>query len=178
MSGRKLPAGIHGDAEFIDQGRRRIWLSRTWLPNYPNLGGYWLWIGMNPSVANGTEDDPTVAKEVVITKRCGGNGYVKCNVLDWIETDSTKLSRIGHHLCSNSNLETIDRFAAKADCIVCAWGNLPKKLQFHADYLVSTLHKYELWCLGTNNNGNPKHPLYMKNDSLIQKFRSLTKSYV
>lgn len=173
LVGRKLPPGIKGAACFEDNNHRRLWLSRWWggLDVFPT-SGFWLWIGMNPSVASGTIDDQTCAKEVRITIREGGSGYLKCNVMDWIETNSRLMTGVSNP-CSPTNRITIKNNASKANTIICAWGSLPPKLQHYANDVLSDLAKdhYPLFCLGTNVDGSPKHPLYLPNDSVVQHYR-------
>lgn len=49
-----------GDAEFYDEGRRRLWLSRWW----GNQGYRVLLIGLNPSFANADAADLTTTKKL------------------------------------------------------------------------------------------------------------------
>lgn len=170
----KLSPGIRGDAHFTDEGRRRLWLSRWWGQEKQPPSGFWLWIGMNPSTAGADIDDPTVAKETLITKRGGGNCYIKCNVMDWIATDPKELTDTNkcYNPCSIFNVGTITEAAFKADYIICAWGCLHHKLRHHANDVLKSLleNRYRLWCLGTNKDGSPKHPLYLRNDTKLMRY--------
>lgn len=168
--GRVFPLiqGMTGAAHFEDQDRRRIWLSRHW---HKTKHSYWLWIGMNPSKAGGNADDPTVHKELGITLRERGRGYVKCNVMDWIATKPRDLLDIC--MCSSpANIPCIIGYARGAERVICAWGNLPPKFQPHAQAVLEGLAnmKIPLWCLGTNQNGSPKHPLYLANDTPLHRY--------
>lgn len=169
---RKLPPGVRGGAHFIDEGKRRLWLSRWWHRAECPLSGFWLWLGMNPSTAGANIDDPTVSKETLITIRNGGSAYVKCNVMDWIATDQRELPAISNPT-SIFNMSCITDYAYRAERIVCAWGSLHHKLRHHAQEVLTCLleNRYELWCLGTTKDGSPKHPLYLRNDTKLIRYQ-------
>lgn len=163
----KLPPGTIGDAEFYGAREEyRLWLSRHW---GDAAAPYALWIGMNPSTADGLVDDPTVYREVTYTQRMLKlTRYMKCNVMDLRVTKSKVLRNPPYPVCSDRNLPTIIRLAASADRIIICYGNLHPKLQVHADAAVTALREagHDLWCLGlTEKHKRPRHPLYVKGDT-------------
>jgi hypothetical protein len=157
-----LPAGVHGSARFSSDGLYRHWLQR-WAGEAQKNGKIALWIGMNPSTATSSFDDPTVRWELIFTQReLNCLRYVKANVCDFRTTDPSAL--LTHpQPCSDENLGFIKRFATDAAYVVCAWGRLHRALQPHLDNVTALLTKLKvpLWCLGTNLDGSPKHPLYL-----------------
>lgn len=168
----KLPPGTIGAAEFYgDREQYRLWLSRSWdAPDAP----YALWIGMNPSTADGLVDDPTVYREVTYTQRMLKlTRYLKANVMDLRATKSKVLRNPPYPVCSDQNLPTILRLAAGADRIIICYGDLHPRLQIHADAAVTALREanHELWCLGlTEKHKRPRHPLYVKGDTELVPF--------
>ena len=122
---------------------------------------------MNPSTATGELDDPTIIREVGFTRRFGLRRYVKTNVMDYRSTDPRALTRPGVHPCSPNNLATIRRAAETAKIIILAQGKIPKPLTRYADEVVIALRRdgHDLWAVGLNNNGSPKHPLYVRADA-------------
>lgn len=156
-----LPGHI-GDAEFSECGRYRLWLSRAWETPPDTPYSYALWIGMNPSTAEGDVDDPTIRREIAFTKAMGiSSGYVKCNVMDYRATDPKQLLTVSP--CSPKNLECIFRHAECAERVILAYGSLPKRLRRYADDVVSMLRRKGLptYCMGKTASGAPRHPLYL-----------------
>lgn len=166
-----LLPGTVGDAVFSDDGVYRHWLMRDWaethFSSWKNLI-FILWIGMNPSTAEGNVDDPTIRKEIKFSKRLGHTRYVKCNVMDYRSTNPKLLPRVD--AISSINRKTIRWFAKRANMIVCCWGKLPPLFQGTVDRIVYDLKAYDLWCLGTNGNGSPKHPLYLPDNTSLIRF--------
>lgn len=60
-----------------------------------------------------------------------------------------------------SNDEWVKEAKYRATQIVCAWGSLHPKLRRRTSNVLRALHGRELFCLGTNKDGSPKHPLYL-----------------
>lgn len=167
-----LHSGTHGDAGFSEDGKRRFWLRRTWT-DY-GINHFWLWIGMNPSTADASVDDPTIRREVAFTKREPGpeRYYIKCNVMDYRATSPKALLAPGICPSTQENLVTILRYARYAEKIIVCHGALHKKLQPYANEIVGALRAAgaELWCLGKTANGSPRHPLYLRADTPLVSF--------
>ncbi|WP_448208144.1 DUF1643 domain-containing protein [Azospirillum sp. sgz302134] len=166
-----LPAGLRGDAEFSDCGRYRRLLRRWIGDEFPDR--HWLLIGMNPSTADATHNDPTVAREWSFTVREGYMGFTKCNVGDYRATVPADLSKPGVVACSADNLPTILRAAEAADRVVACFGRVPRPLVSAPEKTVRALRErgIDLWCFGTNADGSPKHPLYLRGTTPLTPFR-------
>lgn len=162
-----LPAHITGQAKFSDCGRYRQELWRRW----EGPTGYALFIGTNPSVACHLTDDPTCLREWKRAERMGLS-YAKANVLDARLTDSRQLHRLDFPPCSDANLPAIMRLAKDAAIIVACWGRLHSSMQHHAERVETALRNdgHALHCLGRNNDGSPKHPLYLRSDAELIEF--------
>lgn len=168
-----LQPGVIGSARFSDCGRYRYWLMRDWGWRARGVindgsGGYVLWVGMNPSTAEGDVDDPTIRKEMHFTRAMGLDSYVKANVMDYRATNPKALLASGVMPCSDRNAATIEGLALGAVRIVVAWGALPKLLQRYADRIVTILPRDRLECMGTTKDGAPRHPLYLPNTATPQ----------
>lgn len=162
--------GVRGWAKFSDCERYRHSLAREWGP-----GQYVLWIGMNPSTATEKVDDPTIRREIYFTQREGYNSYRKANVMDYRATDPKELFRLpaGVWRCSQENLPAISELANEAALVVAAWGTLPNPLRAYAKQVVLLMKnlKVKLWCLGTTQDGSPRHPLYVKSDTRLIRWK-------
>ncbi|RZJ19272.1 MAG: DUF1643 domain-containing protein [Brevundimonas sp.] len=165
-----LMPGVNGDATFSADGRHRQ-LMRRWLgPVFPER--YMLFIGMNPSTADASVNDPTCAREWTFARREGFDAMVKANVGDYRATDPKMLLATGVVASSPDNLPTIRRAAADAALVVLCHGKLNKALVPARQALIAALREdgIRLWCFGTNADGSPKHPLYLRSDTPLRPF--------
>ena len=167
-----LMAGVSGDAVFSADGRYRQ-LMRRWTGD--QFGErYILFIGMNPSTADATVNDPTCAREWTFARREGYSSMAKANVGDYRATDPKMLLAPGVAAVSDANLPVIRAVAAGADKVVLCHGKLNAALAPAGKALVEALQAdgVELWCFGTNSNGSPKHPLYLRTDTPLLRFEA------
>lgn len=165
---RLLP-GVSGDAVFTDKEHRQ--LMRRWTGEvFPER--YIMFIGMNPSTADASVNDPTCAREWTFAVREGYTAMVKANVGDYRATDPKMLLQPGVVAASEANLPTIRRAAAGADKVVLCHGKLNRALAQAGHDIVAALQSdgVRLWCFGTNADGSPKHPLYLRMDTPLIKF--------
>ena len=165
-----LMPGVNGDATFSPDGRYRQ-LMRRWLGNaFPDR--YILFIGMNPSTADASVNDPTCAREWTFARREGFNAMVKANVGDYRATDPKMLLAQGVVASSPDNLPAIREAARSASKVVLCHGKLNKALAPAGRALVDALRAdgITLWSFGTNGDGSPKHPLYLRGDTPLQPF--------
>ncbi|MDB5473074.1 MAG: hypothetical protein JWP99_377 [Devosia sp.] len=165
----RLMPGVNGDAVFTDHEHRQ--LMRRWTgDSFPQR--YIMFIGMNPSTADATVNDPTCAREWTFAQREGFSAMVKTNVGDYRATDPKMLLVPGVVAVSEANLPTIRQAAAGAEKVVLCHGKLNRALVQAGRDIVSALRNdgIELWCFGTNADGSPKHPLYLRLDTPMIKF--------
>lgn len=166
----RLAAGVHGDAVISEDGRYRQ-LMRRWIGDaFPER--YILFIGMNPSTADATVDDPTCAREWNFARRDGFSAMIKCNIGDYRATDPKMLVQPGVVAVSPANLPAIRAAAAAADRVVLCHGKLNRALADAGRQTVEALRAdgIDMWCLGTNADGSPKHPLYLRADTPFSRF--------
>lgn len=170
----RLRDTITGGASFSACGKYRPLLWRDW----ENDGheGYVLWIGMNPSTADGNVDDPTVRRECDFTASWGFGSYRKCNVMDYRATQPKALLEQGVLPRSEINLATIIEQARSARLVILAFGSLHKKLSLYGSDTVDALKLagIEPMCLGLTANGSPRHPLYLRKDAAPVRFGGLS----
>jgi hypothetical protein len=131
-----------------------------------------MFIGMNPSTADASVNDPTCAREWTFAVREGYTAMVKANVGDYRATDPKMLLQPGVVASSEANLPVIRRAAARADKVVLCHGKLNRALAQAGRDIVAALGSdgVRLWCFGTNADGSPKHPLYLRLNTPLIKF--------
>src|SRR5690606_6711404 len=160
----------HGDVVMSADTRYRQRMRRWMGAAFPER--YILFIGMNPSTADANVDDPTCAREWTFARREGFSGMVKCNVGDYRATDPKMLVQPGIVAVSPANLPVIRQAASGAGRVVLCHGKLNKARAPAGKTIVETLRAdgIELWCFGTNADGSPKHPLYLRADTPLVRF--------
>ena len=148
---RLLDSGAQIDGEY----RWRLW--RRWDEELPLL----LWVMLNPSTADATEDDPTIRKCVGFAMRWRYGGIVVVNLFALRSTDPTAVLRHPDPIGSENDA-VISATAAECPDSVCAWGS--HKSVTHRALVVRRLLLQagnSPTHLGLNKDGHPKHPLYL-----------------
>ncbi len=132
----------------------RYVLHRVWDSSKPKIA----FIGLNPSTANEQIDDNTVRKCINIAKRDGYGQMTMLNAYAYRSTDPKALTAQPNAV-GTYNDHHITKECKTADKIVVAWGNHATEDRHYT--LLKVLDGYQLWCFAKNNNGKPKHPLYV-----------------
>lgn len=139
-------------AEFSQCGKYRYGLWRLWNNDLPCI----MFIGLNPSTATATMDDPTIRRVKRFAKDWGYGGVFMCNLFAYISPYPHDLKLIKDPIADNDNWLTL--FACSCRDILFAWGNFPEATERAKK--VSEMFPTAV-CLGFNKNGSPKHPLYV-----------------
>lgn len=151
-----IPGG--GSAVISECGRYRYELRRVWDPTGPLLE----FVMLNPSTADASVDDPTIRRCVAFAKAWGYGGIVVRNLYALRATNpEALLNYSGGDAYGPRNDEFIG--SNIADCTIAAWGAHAATLAPNAVAAIKVLQmcRPRLYCLGTNANGSPKHPLYV-----------------
>lgn len=154
---------IRGDefngAEFstCEKYRYRLW--RVWDTSLPFL----FFILMNPSTADETVNDPTIERQCRRAKLLGYGGVVILNCGGIRETDS-KLAWSQADPIGPDNLEIISEEIARHpdSTFIAGWGTPARA--YGADEPIKAMFLssgVSLFCLGVNQDGSPRHPLYV-----------------
>lgn len=126
-------------------------------------------IGCNPSTADAKTDDNTSRKLGRFAADWGYSAYDLYNVGAARATDPDVWRRMPDPLGPDNDFYL--GLAAGYPLIVVAWGKIaPREWAMRA---ASVLTRYgaELWCLGVNSDGSPKHPLYVSYDTPLRPWR-------
>ncbi len=125
-----------------------------------------VFVMLNPSTADAEQDDPTIRKCLKFARALGYAGIVVANLYALRSTDPKQLWKhpepVGYE-----NDGILRGLAHKHLDIVCAWGNNAKPDRVKKFYEFMTSYDAHLLCLGTNKNGSPRHPLYLKDDTRL-----------
>jgi hypothetical protein len=124
-----------------------------------------LFIMLNPSTADATQDDPTIRRCVNFAKREGMTQLTVVNLFAYRVTDPKELLRAENPIGPENDHHLFDEIA-KHELTIAAWGSHP----FAKERAAEVIKKFgaSLMCLGTTKDGSPRHPLYLKNDAVLR----------
>jgi hypothetical protein len=116
-------------------------------------------VGLNPSTADASLDDPTIRRCVGFARTWGYDWLYMLNLHAFRSTDpralAVKIDPVGP-----ANWETLQSLTQKADLVIAAWG--ANELHGAArEYAQRIVQWPRTRCLGTTKSGAPKHPLYL-----------------
>ena len=149
-------------ARFDPMRRYRYTLVRIWDPTLPRLCCCML----NPSTADIDQDDPTVARCGRFARSWGCGSLEVVNIFALRATDPRKLYDAADPV-GPANDAAILAAARRADMFLAAWGNHGALLA-RGEQVLSRLLQRDIapHCLAITKQGQPKHPLYTKSNSL------------
>jgi hypothetical protein len=148
----------HKSAIFSPCRTWRYALERIWWPMDKHVVAF---IGLNPSTADETQDDPTVRRCLGYAKKWGYGSMVMLNIFAFRATDPRVMKAAADPMGPDNNA-WITTVANRADLVVAAWGN-DGVYRGRSREVVDLLHQagIELMCLRLTKQGEPWHPLYL-----------------
>lgn len=118
-------SGVDRSAEISECGRYRWWLRRSWLAYKDGLfvpgKGVCCFVMLNPSTADGTQDDPTIRRCIGFAKSWGYNGLSVRNLFAWRATDPKELFN-AETVTGGQRGDSELLAACTSDLLVLAWG--------------------------------------------------------
>lgn len=161
MSDTKSGALLSPDRVY----RYSLW--REWDPSLPQV----VMVGLNPSTADETKDDPTIRRCVGFAKREGCGKLVMLNLFAFRAADPARLSDAlaPDGIVGPWNDRTFDEHASdsRTKLVVAAWG-AHRLAQLRARSAL--VHFNVVYCLGRTKDGSPRHPLYVRADRPLEGF--------
>lgn len=140
-------------------GRYRYSLTRRWTAD---AGPVWVIVMLNPSTADGVDDDPTVRRCVQFVRRGRAAELRIVNLYGLRATDPRELWRCDDPVGPDNDRHVLAA-VARADethgAVIAAWGAHARADRVRA--VVDLVGRRELLCLGTTSAGAPRHPLYL-----------------
>jgi hypothetical protein len=132
--------------------------------------GFVMFIGLNPSTADETLDDPTIRRCMDFTKRWGYLQMCMTNLFAWRDTSPRAMKLVPTPIGADNQQHLIE-CAREAALVICAWGLDGKHMRQDANTTeILTGAGKRLHHLGLNDDGTPKHPLYLKANTMPQPF--------
>lgn len=146
------------DAKLSDCRTYRYALWRTWDESKP----YAMFIGLNPSTADETEDDPTIRRCIAFAKDWGYGGLCMGNLFAFRATKPGDMMLVQDPV-GPDNDRWLQNLAGNAGVIVAAWGN-GGSYRGRSKEILSMFQN--LMCLKQNQSGEPVHPLYQPSSAM------------
>lgn len=152
-------------ATFSKCRQYRYVLRRKW-----SVGPPFILIGLNPSTADETKDDPTIRRCISFAKREGCGSLIMLNLFAFRATDplvmKAQKSPVG-----DINTETICDIC-RDKCVVVAWGVHGSHMDQDRILMRELIDAHAIVkCFGTTKAGFPKHPLYLRSDTPLIGYR-------
>jgi hypothetical protein len=170
--------GGSGAAAFSGCGRYRWWLVR---PCQPSGGSAVLFLGLNPSRADGERDDPTLRRLRGLAGRWGHGRLLVMNLFARVAPDPALLRRTPAPVGDEGDgwlAAGLAWLAAQPPdpCgppprIWVGWGQ-QGGLHGRSAQVLEVLRCWggEVVCVGLTRQGQPRHPLYCRADQAPQPF--------
>ena len=118
-----------------------------------------LWVMLNPSTADASQDDPTIRRVLGFSRRWGYGWVEVVNLFALRATDPAVL-RTARDPVGPLNHAYIAEALHRTSDVVVAWGARPRRFDCaHRDAYRGA------YCLGVTREGEPRHPLYVRADA-------------
>ena len=150
------------DAVFSPDRVYRYALRRMWDSSSPIV----LFVGLNPSTADESKDDPTIRRCVGFARRWGFGGIWMTNLFAYRATHPRELRRVADPV-GPENDEWILRSQEECTLVVAAWGNGGRYRNRVGAVLPLLKNSH---CLAVNQSGQPAHPLFLRGDIMPTRF--------
>lgn len=132
-------------------------------------------LGVNPSTADAETDDQTIRKDIGFGARHGWGRIIKGNKFAWRATD-VKALRAAPDPVGAENDTHLEQIMLDADLVVACWGPLAKlpphlRRRWFKVARIADKVGHKLMCLGTAQDGHPRHPLMLAYDTPLIEWK-------
>lgn len=177
-----MKPSIHRSAVISPDQLYRNQLARSWTNDF---GAWALWLGLNPSTADGESDDPTidnVCRRTQFWERSPQGkpfvGVFMGNLYAWRSTDPQNLLERDLDIVGPENDVHLRYMIERSDMVICAWGNGPfgvRRSEAHIARCRAVVKFIQQagrqpYMLNLCKSGHPRHPLYWPDDALAKPF--------
>ncbi len=152
---KRLPALLSSSATFSACRKYRYTLWRNWGDLF--LDGYAMFIGLNPSTADETNDDPTIRRCAGYARDWGYAGFCMGNLFA-LRATSPAVMKAAKDPIGPDNDRALIGAAESAGVIIAAWGvhgtHLGRDKEIRR--MIPRLNYLKM-----TKSGHPAHPLYL-----------------
>jgi hypothetical protein len=152
-------------AKFDKSGRYRYALWRAWSADYPRI----VFILLNPSTADVQKNDPTIRRCMGFARDWQFGAVEVVNLFAYRATDGRELLKAVDPIGEENN-----RFlmcaVERCSTVVVGWGTRGTLLGRDREVISLLAGRKDVYCLGTTKGGHPRHPLYLRGDTVLEPF--------
>lgn len=147
---------IRRDAVLSPCGQYRYRLTRTWDDRCRHL----LFIMLNPSTADALVDDATIRVCMGRAMRMVCGGITVVNLFAYRATQPHEMLLAADPVGPDNNEHILRALSEEPKRVIAAWGaNGGHRGRAASVKQLCGLHRTPLYCLGTTQDGSPRHPL-------------------
>lgn len=125
-------------------------------------------IGLNPSTADKDSNDPTIRRCISFTEEWGFGGFVIVNLFGFKSPHPEILKKASDPVGSRNNI-AIARTVNNTSKVILMWGNHGSFRDRDSEVL-RILEGRPLYCAGITKTGAPRHLLYVKGSTVLERF--------
>jgi len=141
-------------AVFSSCNYYRYALWRIWDKSKPQI----MFIGLNPSTADETNNDPTITRCINYATSWGFGSIYMVNIFSYKTTYPKELKNVSDPIGKETDI-WIKRIYKRSEMCIASWGNNGQLLN-RSDEIRRLIPK--MYCLKITKSGEPSHPLYLK----------------
>lgn len=142
--------------------RYRLW--RQW-SDAPSIG----FVMLNPNCADATINDPTIRRCIGFAKAWGFGRLEVVNLFAYRARTPSMLKHVNDPIGAENDLY-LSTLNQRVEKVVLAWGNWGRLGGRDRALLSLLTPQSDLYTLGLTKLGQPKHPLYLRQDSSLSVF--------
>eukprot|EP01084_Bolivina_argentea_P270830 460612_1 len=156
---------IERGAIFSQDSQYRYALHRIWDDSKKKV----MFIGFNPSTADGQIDDATVKKLIKYCKLWDYGGLYICNLFAFVAKNPLDIDECEHPIGS-SNDYYLQKYSVKSDKIIVMWG---RQGAFYNNRIQNVLKIFtmRIYCFKLTKNKQPYQPLYLPLNTQLELFK-------
>lgn len=142
-------------AQLSDDGLYRFVLGRRWNESLPEC----VFILLNPSKADATQDDPTIRRCIGFARQLGYGSLLVGNLYAFRATDPRDLFRADEPTGGARNDAVLTNLLTRGSVVVAGWGAHAKRERVAEVLRLPGAER--ITALDVTKAGAPKHPLYI-----------------
>ena len=152
-------------AKFDTSGKYRYALWRAWSADYPRIA----FILLNPSTADEQRNDPTIRRCMGFARAWQFGSVEVVNLFAYRATDGRELLKVVDPIGEENN-RFLMRTVKRCSTVVVGWGTRGTLLGRDREVITLLAGRKDVYCLGTTKGGHPRHPLYVRGDTVLEPF--------
>jgi hypothetical protein len=153
-------------ANISEDGLYRYSLAREWDYTLPAA----VFVMLNPSTADEDVDDPTIRRCMGFALRDNYGGIVILNLYALRATNPKDLW-LSPDPVGPDNDTYLKAWLGGLEQAIVAWGANAKPDRVEAFRSMAEETGADLLCFGTTKSGAPKHPLYLRGDAQLERWK-------